>query len=449
MKSFTLLFIGFFVSSIGFTQSKTKLDAYLQTLAKKNKAYVSVAIYKDGVQQYANANGFAYMGKKDKSIANTPNTIFRIGSVSKMFTAIMIMQLAEEGKLQLSDQLSRYFPTIANANNITIDQMLQHKSGLFDITRDDSFFTKAEKEMNQADMIAYIARHDTIFAAGAKSKYCNSNFILLSYIIEQIEKQPYAQLLQNRICKKIGLSNTKVFSQLREENDAASFEREDDLWMNAMNTHPTIPMGAGNIKSTSADLSKMLHSLFTNQLLNQQSLAMMMNAPEKMGRGMFKINCIDEDGFGHNGSIDGFRSMIVYMPKSKYSIVLLCNALNDVELNDLIMPLLKDIKQQAWEVPTFKKVVAPKVDVSETTLKKYIGLYKASNFPLDISITKKGGELFGQATGQGDFPLKAISETEFVFESAGIQLQFVPNAANEFTKMKFVQGANKVEFTKQ
>src|ERR1035437_1358216 len=186
---------------------KPKLDRLLDTLAHKEKAMGSLTLSKNGKVIYSRAIGYSSISETGKK-PSTTLTKYRIGSISKMFTTTMIFQLVEEGKLKLATTLDTWFPTIPNANKITIGNLLSHRSGIHNFTNDPDYQTYMTQPKTQAEMIAIIAKNAADFQPNEKAAYSNSNFVILGDIIEKITKQSYAVNLKQRITSKIGLANT-------------------------------------------------------------------------------------------------------------------------------------------------------------------------------------------------------------------------------------------------
>jgi D-alanyl-D-alanine carboxypeptidase len=422
MKKIILLITGVAFSITTNAQNKVKLDSLFTTLEKYNKAYAAVTINKNGKKIYSNVNGFADIEKK---IRNTANTQFRIGSVSKMFTAVMIHQLVEEGKLSYETTLNKFIAEVPNASKINIAQLLKHQTGIFNITTDSNYMNYCDKGYSQKEFTKILNAYGPQFEPGSQTDYSNSNFILLSYIIEQLDKKPFAASLQDRICKKIDLKETKCFEATHSAIEAWSYAREDDKWVLAeTKTHPSIPLGAGNILSTTNDLVIFVEALFSEKLIQQKTLDRMMEMKEgEIGMGIMSFACIDEKGFGHNGAIDEFKCALMYMPKSKTALAVTVSA-KDMSLNDLLIYFLKDIKGKEWNT---NELIAPpkqKVNVAAEILQKYVGAFSNKDIGMDVAVTLQNGTLTFEPAGQSAMPFTATSTTEFEFKPAKAEVVF-------------------------
>lgn len=197
--------------------NKPKLDSLLDRLDQKNKAMGSLSISKNGTTLYRRAIGYSFISGKDK-ITATEETKYRIGSISKMFTATMIFQLIEEGKLNLTTTVDKFFSKLPNANKITISNLLNHRSGLHNFTDDPDYMTWMTQAKTQDEMLTIISKNKVDFLPNEKASYSNSNYVVLGYIIEKISKQPYSKNLHERITSKIELSDTYFGGKTNTDN---------------------------------------------------------------------------------------------------------------------------------------------------------------------------------------------------------------------------------------
>jgi len=281
---------------------KPKLDRLLDTLAHKEKAMGSLTLSKNGKVIYSRAIGYSSISENGKK-PSTTLTKYRIGSISKMFTTTMIFQLVEEGKLKLATTLDTWFPTIPNANKITIGNLLNHRSGIHNFTNDPDYQTYMTQPKTQAEMIAIIAKNAADFQPNEKAAYSNSNFVILGYIIEKITKQPYAVNLKQRITSKIGLANTYYGGKTNVENNECYSFQYVGSWKQMPETDMSIPGGAGAVVSTPTDLTKFIEALFSLKLVSQNSLDQMKTITEGFGMGMFQIPFYTKKAYGHNGGM--------------------------------------------------------------------------------------------------------------------------------------------------
>ncbi|MDO8896341.1 MAG: serine hydrolase domain-containing protein [Bacteroidales bacterium] len=394
------------------------IDSLMQLLEANDKMMVSVNIMKEGQSFYSKAIGFRDI---EKQLKNDANTVFRIGSISKMFTSVMILQLVEEGKLRTDDKLASFFPEIPESENITIEQMLRHRTGIFNITNDSLYLTYNTAFQTKEKMLQRIAESERVFQPDEKTEYSNSNYILLGYILEKITGKAYQVNLQERIAGPLGLKSTNYGSKIISVNNEAISYRFDGKWIPEDETDMSVPGGAGALVSTPTELNHFITALFTNELLSESSMEAMTKLVNNFGYGIFAMPFYENKALGHTGGIDGFRSSLLYFPAQNMAVALCVNGSN-YNPNDLLIGVLSVVFEKDYEFPSFEIV-----EINAETLSKYPGVYSAKDFPLKIEISLKENQLFAQATGQQAFPLDAIDESNFKFDAAGIKINFSEN----------------------
>jgi CubicO group peptidase (beta-lactamase class C family) len=180
----TLLTLALFTAGYGQTLDKAKLDQFFDRLAEKNKAMGSLTIAKDGAVLYTRAIGYSQINGTEKKPLTVASR-YRIGSITKMFTAAMIFQLVEEGKLKLTDTLDKFFPQIPNANKITIAHILAHRSGIHDSLLDRNLRPSSKTNpITKDELLTIIAKGAPDFEPDAKHSYSNSGYTLLGLITD-------------------------------------------------------------------------------------------------------------------------------------------------------------------------------------------------------------------------------------------------------------------------
>lgn len=189
--------------------NRVKPDSLFAIISDNNKGMMSVAISKNDSVLYQKAIGFASINDQGK-VPATIHTRYRVGSISKTFTAVMIFQLIEKGKLSLNDPLAKYFSTIPNADKITVSNLLNHRSGIYNFTNDPAYLQYMTQPKSQTEMVEIIAKNKSDFEPGTKFEYSNSNYVLLGYIIEKITGKTYSENLDQRIVKKLNLKETYI-----------------------------------------------------------------------------------------------------------------------------------------------------------------------------------------------------------------------------------------------
>lgn len=420
-----------------------KIDSLLTFLEQENKMMGAVTISENGKLLFNKAYGYARMSESEKQAANT-NTKYRIGSITKMFTATMIFQLIEENKLSLETPLAEYFPQIPNAKSITIAHLLNHRSGLHNFTSDPEYMQFYTEPKSQAEMLELFSRQKPDFSPGAKSDYSNSNYVLLGFILEKITQNSYATELDSRIVSKLGLKNTQYGAKTEIQNNEAFSYSYVNTWKEEAETDMSIPHGAGAIVSSSNDLITFIEALFQGRLITSGSLAKMTTLKEGYGKGIFKIPFYEKSAFGHNGGIDGFMANLSYFPEEGLAIAFCSNGLN-YNMNEIIIGVLSLTFGHEYTFPVFNKSIT----LSPEQLKRYEGLYTSTQVPLEIRLKSEGGFLTAQATDQPAFPLEAGSETSFRFDKAGLVIDFIKNDQAPFSSFVLRQAGGEYTFSRK
>ena len=412
-----------------------KLDSLFETLEANNKFMGSMAMSADGNIIYSKAVGKADI-ESGKNL--DPNTKFRIGSISKMFTAVMILKAAEENKLTLDQTIDQYFPAIENADKISIDQLLTHHSGIHNFTNDPEYLNYHTQPKSEKELLDIITKGKGDFMPGSKGEYSNSNYVLLSFILEKVYRKKFSDILQMNITKPLGLANTFVGNRINISNNESNSYKFGGGWKKERETDMSIPLGAGAVVSNTSDLLKFIESLFAGKILSAASLEKMKMMEDGFGKGLFSVPFFDKTGYGHTGGIDGFQSVLYYFPKDNVGIVVLSNG-TTYPLNDIVVAGLSAWFNKPFNLPSFKTITLKSEDLDQ-----FLGEYSSRDMPLKITISKDGSTLIAQATGQSAIPMEAVSEQIFKFEAAGIILEF--NASKK--QMILKQGGREFMFTR-
>ncbi len=420
MKSrsfFSILFVLFSVASFAQEQKFLALDSLFQILDENNRFMGSLSISENGKIIYSKTIGKADLAS-GKSSDNL--TKYRIGSISKMFTACLIFQAIEENKLSLKQNINRFFPKITGAKEISIGNLLNHRSGIHNYTNDTSYFNYYTASKSQKEMLEIIQASGSDFKPNSKAEYSNSNYILLSFILEKIYKKSYEEILDIKIIQPQVLKNTYFGKKLElAKNECASY-LFSGKWELENETHSSVSLGAGGIVSTTEDLLFFITKLFEGKIINTASLEQMMKLEDGYGMGIFPVPFYDKKGFGHTGGIDGFSSFLYIFPEEKISIALTSNG-SRFNNNDIGIAALSACFNLPLQLPSFSAI-----ELSAEDLNKYLGSYANPEIPIKISITKDSLSLIAQATGQPSFTLETIGKDSFEFSPAGVEIQFIP-----------------------
>ncbi|MFZ1260645.1 MAG: serine hydrolase domain-containing protein, partial [Chitinophagaceae bacterium] len=360
------------------------VDNYMQAELKVKEYNGAVLIVKKGKPIYQKAFGLA---DREWNVLNTVNTKFRIGSITKQFTAACILQLAERGKLNLDDKLNKYFKDYPKGDSVTIHMLLNHTSGIKNYTDIGAFWPKAILPLSLDSMIAIFKNEPYDFSPGTQWNYSNSGYFLLGVIVEKVSGKKFSDYLLENIIQKAGLKNTSMdrldsILQMR----AKGYSKTKSGWEHAQYISMEGPYSAGAMVSTVNDLHTWMQALVSNKIISSSSVAKM-TTPYKnnYGYGLGIDSLKNHKRISHNGGIPGFSSYLAYYPDDDLYIVAISN--NDVSSTQ-VGTLLASI---LFDLPVMKpyKPIAIKIDIS--LLDRYVGKYIATG---PIEIIKKEGRLY-------------------------------------------------------
>lgn len=403
--------------------------------------------YIDSLQFYHQGIGSFYISKNGNRVINrdlgfdeieSQNNIYRIGSVTKLFTAVITFKLIEENKLDLETTLNNFFPEIPNSQNIKIRNLLEHTSGLqnYMLGKDGSLNWMNEKVTNE-EIMKNIISQGIKFESGTDVLYSNSGYYILTKILEKITNQRYDQLL-NRYIKtpyKLNILESYISHNSIVLNDSyfyngSSWEVKNEFYLGNV-------IGVGDIVSTVEDLDNFIVKFFTYKILDKKYVDIMkpVIGKEQFGRGVMYIPFYDKHFLGHAGDTYGSHTVVGYNPEDKLAFTYIING-ERYDKNKFAIDILSLIYNDS-EIPDLK---IRKID--NNTLDKYVGTYESDKLPLKIEIQNIKGELNAKATGQSSFFLKSESKTEFSY--LNIRLKF--NTENDI--MLFKQANMEFEFRK-
>ena len=411
-----LLSLALFASGSAQTLDKAKLDQFFNRLAEKNKAMGSLTIAKGGKVLYSRTIGYSQINGTEKKPLTAANR-FRIASIGKMYTAAMILQLVEERKLKLTDTLDKFFPQVPNARKITIVQMLSHRSGIPNVSRNWDPQRNWTNGITKDEMLALIAKATPDFEPDTKQSYSNSGYFLLSLILEKITGKSYAEALEERITSKIGLADTYTATGYIDvnKNESLTYIHFGGDWQQVRETHPSIAYGAGQIISTPNDLAKFIQALFDGKIVSKESLNQMKTLRDGEGLGMVSFTFAGKAFYGGTGGGDNYGSWLAYQPEEKLVIAYTTNA-KIYPVANIVSGAIDIYYNKPFQIPTFETIV-----ISAEVLDRYVGVYSSPDAPVKWTITRDGGRLFFQPPGeQSAAPLEAMAGNKFQIEGAAV-----------------------------
>jgi D-alanyl-D-alanine carboxypeptidase len=421
----TIITLALFTTANAQAPDKAKLDQFFDRLSEKNKAMGSLAIVKDGKVLYSRAVGYSQISGAEKKPL-TAASRFRIGSITKTFTATIILQLVDEGKLKLTDPLDKFLPQVPNANKITIQQILLHRSGIPNVFREQNGQGNVKTiPMSKEDHLALIVKATPDFEPDTKSLYSNSGYFVLGLIIEKVTGKSYEAVLQEKIVKKIALKDTYLATgniDVSKNESLTYFIFPGSDWKQVPETHPSLLFSAGAIVSTPNDLAKFIQALFDGKLISKESLEHMKTMRDSEGFGMVTFPFAGKTFYGHTGGADNYGAWIAYLPEEKLAVAYTTNA-KVYPVKDIVNGVVDIYYNRPFEIPTFESIA-----VSQELLDKYVGVYSTTAAPVKWTITRKDATLYAQPPGsQNPVPLEATAQDKFKIDNGtptGIVFEF-------------------------
>ncbi len=443
MKSKILAFmILISTSGIALTQTisgedNAYIDSLLDSFYKESGPGISLIITKDGKTVMTRSIGKADL-KIDKPLK--PNSIMPIGSMSKQFTAAAIMKLAEQGKLNLQDDITSFLPAYnSHGKKITIENLLTHTSGIPSYTELKEFGELFSKDVSESDIINFISKEELMFEPATNWSYSNSGYYLLAMVIQKVTGMSYAEFLRKEIFAPLGMKNTLTGMEIEKISPemATGYEPSDESggMKESSKIYWSWPLGAGDVISTVEDLAVWNASLLEGKLLNDDMLKAawsphVLSSGENTNYGYgWAISDIEGRKFiNHGGAIMGFLSQAIYIPESKIYIATITNNMSrtPAEFADRI----------ALKLSGLDPYDPPAVSVTQEQMKRYTGVYDVkrsggrvvSNFgnsKIFRNITFEDGNLFVQTSGRPKSKLIPVDDN--VFYSENTKTRFIFN----------------------
>ena len=309
-------------------------DAYLKAEVAERKFMGTVLIARHGQVLFERAYGWA---DAEWKVPNTPQTIFRIGSLTKQFTAAAVVKLAQEGKLQIEDPVARYYAGLPRGwQKITLHQLLTHTSGIPDYTRQPRFWDAATRPETPAEIVDGVQDKPLEFAPGSKWAYSNTGYILLGIVIEEVSGKKYAEYMKQELFEPLGMNDTGYDSpQIVLPRRAHGYVPSGEGIANAPYIDMSVPYAAGALDSTARDLLRWDQALATGKLLTKHWRERIFTGytPTDVGGsydydygyGWFVAKPGRRAEYAHEGSIPGFNSKMDRFQESGLFIIVLSN----------------------------------------------------------------------------------------------------------------------------
>jgi len=415
-KQLTILLICFIsVVTVNAQSWETTVDKMLNERYPANEPGATALVAKNGEVLYRKAFGIANL---ELEIPMKPEHVFEIGSITKQFTGVAILMLMEEGKLDLQDEITRFIPDYpSQGKKITVHQLLNHTSGIKSYTGMESFRDLARTDMSPTELIDVFKNEPMDFDPGEEYRYNNSAYIILGHIIEVASGQTYADFIENRIFKKLGMKNSYYGSMSKIiKNRASGYQPTNDGFRNADYLSLTLPYAAGSIMSCVDDMLLWEQAIHHNTLISEESKKLAFEGgvlnngdPIYYGYGFSVDELNGTPSIEHGGGIFGYETYGVYLPSEDVYVIVLTNrngqGPTDVTIKMAALAIGKPFAEDAA------------VSVSEEKMKQWTGTYEFANGVIRY-ITLQDGSLYSQREGSSNMKLYPVSENVYNFDDS-------------------------------
>ncbi|NOT33725.1 MAG: serine hydrolase [Candidatus Eisenbacteria bacterium] len=389
-----------------------RLDALLVPLFPADQPGAAILVARNGKPIYRRAFGLANLESKTPV---RPEMEFRLASVTKQFTSALVMQLVEQGKLDLDADVTRYLPDFpTHGERITIQHLLTHTAGLSDLTSNPEFMARREQAHSSQQLLDQFKDKPLGFKPGSRWAYSNSGYILLGAVIEKVTGRTYAQCLESQIFAPIGMTHSRYGTdEPASANETRGYRRDAGKRLPAEPISMTVPFAAGAIVSSVDDLLKWDNALTAGKVMKPASLARTM-APVTLADGKSSSY-----GFGwvmsnyeghrieqHNGGIDGFLANVVRIPDDRLYVAMLVNDESPSFNADFLAAKLTAIA-------VGKPLPEPGAhSMTPEQLDRFVGVY-AVDSATSRAIVRKDRKLYSQRRGGGELELFPTSDSTF------------------------------------
>ncbi len=408
-------------------------DAIMEKSFSKDGPGIAALVAKDGKVIYTKAMGHANI---ELDVATNTDHVFRIGSITKQFTAVAILMLEEQGKLNLNDEITKFLPDYPTQDKtITVEHLLRHTSGIMSYTNMPSFVEVMKKEMTKDDIVNMFKDVPLEFEPGSEFKYNNSGYFLLGLIIEKVSGSSYETFLQKNIFDKADMRSSYYDTHAPIiKNRATGYDGSDGDYTNALHISMDWPYAAGALMSTVGDLLKWNSALHDGKLISKTTLAKAFvdyDLPDgkttHYGFGWVLSKLYGSESYEHNGGIPGFLSQGVYLPKEKIYVAVLSNCMCQSPDFAGVQLAAAAMGQQVISTST--------IEMSDQVKREFMGVYQISGEDKRVITLQKNGQLYSQRGGGAMYLLSPISKDKFNVEESLTVFEFVRDTDGKVVEM--------------
>ncbi len=386
----------------------------------------SAIVVDDGEVVFRSASGMADL---ELDVPLEPGMVFRLGSITKQFTAAAILMLAEEGKLSVDDPITRFLPSYpTHGHEITVHHLLTHTSGIWSYTQAPDLERTARLDVTTEELVDSFDHEAMDFAPGDRFSYNNSGYVLLGAIIETVSGMSYPEFIRTRIFEPLGMSRSYYGGTHLIEDRVSGYHWEDDAFVNAPYISMSVPHAAGSLLSTVDDMARWNAALFGGELISEASLELMttegvLNNGEATGYayGLGLSEFRGTDRVSHSGGINGFITSGLYLPDEGIYVAVLSNRLGTDASPGQVAARLAAVAM-GNPLPEFERV-----EIDPESMERFSGIYRIDEVTT-CTVRREGNHLVTLRSDGGRSEAYPYSDTGFFYEDSFSYFEMRPTA---------------------
>jgi CubicO group peptidase (beta-lactamase class C family) len=423
----------------------SEMATYLQAYLDTGYFMGSVLVARAGEILLNQSYGMANL---EHGVPNTPQTKFRIASVTKPFTAMTILKLQEQGLLDVNHSLATYVPDYPNGEQIMVHHLLTHTTGIPNFNTLPDAEEKQPLKVTLDELISWFSHRPLEFAPGSRYKPSNSNYVVLAKVIEAVSGQSYADYLRHQVLVPAGMLDSGYDQQeLVLPHRASGYIKTETGYENPPFWDMSQPSGAGGMYSTTEDLYKLDRALYTDQVLTEESKKQMFAPMVRMGseQGYHGYGWSIDTHYGRGrqmyyGAIYGFRAILSRYPDEQLVVIVLSNV-GQVSIERIANDLAAILFSEPYQIPKIQQAIDFNPAVYEAYVGDYGGAYEfAPN--LVLSITTDSNRIFMQFSQDDRVEIFPVSSTEFFLKVLDTQLTFIVNETGKASRVVIHQNGH-------
>jgi CubicO group peptidase (beta-lactamase class C family) len=418
----------------------------LRAVTTGDTSGAAVLVAREGKIVFQGGFGFADIEKKSPI---TPETKFRIGSISKQFTAAAVLRLAEQGKLSLDDSLDKYFPDFPHAGEVKLRHLLTHTSGLHSYTDKPDFIGRVKEPIEPARLIEWFQRDPPDFAPGKGFHYNNSAYFLLGEIVAKVSGKSFADHLQETIFEPLGMKDTGIYvNSAPPAGMANGYSFANEKLEPGLDWDMSWAGGAGALYSTVGDLFRWNEALFGGRVLNETSFQGATTPVElpatvdgmNYGYGLMMLRVKRLPAIGHGGGLNGWSTYLLRFPEQRCTVVVLTNALpQPPKLSPSAIANALAEQLLAEEIKKLPPLAEDK-SIDPKTFADYVGRFDYKSAIMTVTVEEDA--LFAQITGQPKNRIFPKAKDAFFWKDADAEVLFLRDDNGQVTAARHAQGGS-------